>query len=91
MTIKEAIKLIRELPTVCYYADAYGGPIDDKPELYIKALQMAITALERQDGEKPFYNGVDYECPYCETTIVNGAKPWYCDICGQHIDWTEGE
>ena len=52
-----------------------------------EALDMAIAALEKQEGKKPVYNGVNCECPFCNTTIEIDMKPWYCDICGQRIDW----
>ena len=47
MTNKEAIRLIRNLPTMCEFTDAYGEPIDS--DAYYKAVDMAISALQAQD------------------------------------------
>ena len=47
MTNKEAIRLIRNLPTMCEFTDAYGEPIDS--DVYYKAVDMAISALQTQD------------------------------------------
>ena len=87
MEIKEAIERLR----FTYDPLTYGIPMDENgEEAKIRdAIAMAISALEKQDGKKPFYNGVNYECPYCNATIINGVKPWYCDICGQRIDWSD--
>ena len=47
MDNQEAIRLIRNLPTMCEFADAYGEPIDS--DAYYEAVDMAISALEKQD------------------------------------------
>ena len=44
MTNQEAIRLIRNLPTMCEFADAYGEPIDS--DAYYEAVDMAISALQ---------------------------------------------
>lgn len=74
MTNTEAIEILKKLGRI--------GPY----ERY-EATCMAISALEKQEGKKPVYNGVNCECPFCNTTIETDMKPWYCDICGQRIEW----
>ena len=47
MDNQEAIRLIRNLPTMCEFTDAYGEPIDS--DAYYEAVEMAISALEAQE------------------------------------------
>jgi hypothetical protein len=42
MTNQEAIRLIRNHPTMCEFPDAYGKP-------YYDAVDMAISALQAQE------------------------------------------
>jgi hypothetical protein len=43
MTNQEAIRLIRNHPTMCEFPDAYGKP-------YYEAIDMAISALQEKDS-----------------------------------------
>ena len=47
MTNQEAIRLIRNLPTMCEFTDAYGDQIDS--DAYYEAVDMAISALQAQE------------------------------------------
>ena len=47
MDNQEAIRLIRKLPTMCEFTDAYGEPIDS--DAYYEAVDIAISALQGQD------------------------------------------
>ena len=47
MDNQKAIRLMRNLPTMCEFTDAYGEPIDS--DAYYEAVDMAISALEAQD------------------------------------------
>ena len=47
MDNQEAIRLIRNLPTMCEFTDAYGEPIDS--DAYYEAVDIAISALQGQD------------------------------------------
>ena len=49
MANKEAIRLIRNLPTMCEFTDAYGEPIDS--DAYYEAVDMAISALKAQEAK----------------------------------------
>ena len=48
MTKQEAVRLIRNLPTMCEFTDAYGEPIDS--DAYYEAVDMAISALQEKDS-----------------------------------------
>lgn len=67
-----------------------------------EALDMAISALERQEGKKPAHEASIYKCftcPTCKNVIdhfeefVPGQKTRilykYCHFCGQRIDWSD--
>lgn len=47
MTNQKAIRLIRNLPTMCEFTDAYGEPIDS--DAYYEAVDIAISALQAQE------------------------------------------
>lgn len=53
MTNQEAIRLIRNLPTMCEFTDAYGDPIDS--DAYYEAVDMAISALQAQELSETQY------------------------------------
>ena len=46
MDNQEVIRLIRNLPTMCEFTDAYGEPIDS--DYYYEAVDIAISALQAQ-------------------------------------------
>ena len=65
-------------------------------QYHVEALQMAISALEKQVPKKPNYykeedifvknlSFVYTYCPVCEKEIV--MDDMYCGCCGQAIDW----
>ena len=49
-------------------------------------------AIEKQKAKKPIekelYNIPYYICPVCHSRLMD--KQFYCDECGQAIDWEEG-
>jgi len=47
MNNQEAIRLIRNLPTMCEFVDAYGEPVDS--DAYYEAVDIAISALQAQE------------------------------------------
>lgn len=49
MTNREAIRLIRNHPTMCEFTDAYG-------KLYYEAVDMAISALQEQELKQEVKN-----------------------------------
>jgi len=76
MTNQEAIRLIRNLPTMCEFADAYGKPIDS--DAYYEAVDKAISALEKQIPKKPIRIDKNKEidgnwkkvCPWCGRILI---------------------
>ena len=53
MDNQEAVRLIRNLPTMCEFTDAYGGQIDS--DAYYEAVDMAISALQAQERAESLY------------------------------------
>ena len=55
------------------------------------AINLAISALEKQIPEKPkqytdTFKMTYYFCPICEYVRITGNQK-RCDVCGQKIDW----
>lgn len=63
------------------------------------AAEIAVEAMKRQIPKEPKYKAEDrfvknhfteYSyCPVCKKEVVAGDM--FCVMCGQAIDWTEGE
>ena len=91
MTPKKAIRLIRALPTMCEFTDAYGTPIDS--DAYYDAVDMAISALEKQIPKKVRITTSTKRCATCGRQLsgIGNIHPErnYCQRCGQAIDWGE--
>ena len=90
MTNQEAIKRIEEHIAIHKYRESHAMHI-------VEALEMAISALEKQIPEIPKYKEEDRfvkncfawytYCPKCRCEINTGDM--YCAVCGQEIDWEE--
>lgn len=84
MEIKEAIWIIEQLINVCLAPITVGEK---------KALQMAISALEKQVEKKPYPDDDNsiLACPYCGSGEYlynpDENENQYCGQCGQKIDW----
>ena len=93
MTASETIEWIKELKGSDEILEFYYA------ESFIKALDMAIWALEKQISKKP--TPIDYEkyidvidnarflrgaywCPNCKHVVKSGS---FCSDCGQKLDW----
>ena len=94
MTNQKAIEHIKNIE-IYSYQDGYT---DEARE----ALDMAISALEKQIPKKPEqsktprygmgYEYYDWHCPTCGRFLAfETSKGGHHCICGQAIDWTEGE
>ena len=94
----EAIELLRNmLPEKVSYANLVGASncygdkyVYENPEPY--AIELAISALEKQIPKKP--HGVDgfhnsEHCEICEKELYE--KYNYCPECGQALDWSEDD
>lgn len=86
MTEREAIKRIKECRNTPNF----------QPYIYMnEALNMAIKALEKQIGVKPYkkktYEGAAYICVSCGAwlTAYPAIMPKYCNVCGQKLDWSD--
>jgi hypothetical protein len=51
----------------------------------LSALDLAISALEKQIAKKPVFAGGRYNCQ-CGWDICRDKQP-YCMMCGKAIDW----
>lgn len=98
MTIQEAIGNIEDIlrNTALY---------DESIEYDYDWLEIAKSALEKQTPKKliidnrniHYFNYKDYLCPCCKKRIITkidgdfiaGRKSYYCDNCGQALDWSE--
>ena len=84
MTYKEAIEILQEEHDYC-----------QEMSYVIKALEMAIDALEKQIPKKPiirktedYFGYTEYIlCPNCEKVEFGYERPCFCRLCGQAIDW----
>lgn len=90
MTIRDAIDLLhgRKL----YMSMGFLSNEAEWVKSNNEAIDMAISALEKQEGKKPspFWPCLGKErtyrqCPVCGSTSI--AE--YCARCGQCIDWSD--
>ena len=91
MTIEDALYYISNVYTNLVQTDS------QKAEPY----KIAITALNKQIGAKPYKIGNEWEtqilCPQCnyrfysviDGEMIAGNQSLYCPCCGQRIDWEE--
>lgn len=64
------------------------------PMEYAVAFEAAIEALEKQIAKKPKKTRDGNLACQCGLVVQTGFKRhnrYYCDICGQAIDWSEEE
>lgn len=66
---------------------------------FIKALDLSVSALEKQIPKKPVIVGEeyifekdewekDYECSICGNPYADDS---FCSCCGQKLDWSDAE
>lgn len=76
MENREAIEILRDMGGCCSSDNEYI------------ACDMAISALEKQEGKKPKLVSKHFtweECPNCGSIFFSS----YCGECGQRIDWSD--
>ena len=61
-----------------------------------KVFWLAIKiAIEKQIQKKPRFYAHNYYCSVCDNLVGNNEFEWqrfkYCDVCGQKLDWGDGE
>lgn len=77
MTNAEAIEILRKKIVPCVKHSAWE-----------EAVNMAISALKKQEGKKPVAVSAKstwVKCPVCGSTVIDE----YCVKCGQKILWEE--
>lgn len=85
MTPKEAIKILEVAKTEVEW---------DYPLDYAIAIDTAIEALEKQIPKKPITTKDGNKSCSCGLVVRTGYIRnclYYCDNCGQAIDWSEEE
>lgn len=98
MTYQEANALVDDFSFV------YKGKSISK-EMLIECREVIHKALEKKIPKKPIINEENinyvnykiYMCPCCKKQIIKkidgdifvGKIPYYCDNCGQALNWSE--
>ena len=95
MTPKEAIRRIKEHNRIHFQKEKGKCPF------ITEALNMAISALEKQIPKKPDYEGDGFDedgyliydtwiCPNCEHKYEVDYDDYdFCPNCGQAFDWSD--
>ena len=83
MKIEKAIETLKDMRSI------FGERSHNQYSL--PALDLAISALEKQIPKKPkqytdIFKMTYYFCPICEYVRIIGNQK-RCDVCGQKIDW----
>ena len=78
MTYEEAIEILQEEHDYC-----------QEMSYVIKALEMAIEALEKRIPKKPYWEYGGCHCKSCGFDVL--SDEYFCPLCGQAIDWEENE
>ena len=63
----------------------YGISHDIFSEPVTTYAKMAVAALEKQIPMKPILINGRFDCPACHSN--NRSLDYYCDKCGQKLDW----
>ena len=85
MTLEEAITILKIAKTEV----EWNYPLD-----YAIAIDTAIEALEKQIPKKPITTKDGNKSCSCGLVVQTGYIRnclYYCDNCGQAIDWSEEE
>lgn len=92
MTPQEAITIFKD------QSKQFAAKADGAYEYndFIKAKEVAITALEKQIPKKPLKSdrqeirySLTYDCPNCGKKFTGAGIANYCYHCGQALDWQE--
>ena len=80
MTYEKALRIFKDNCFGCSFKDKYCK--DCK-------THIAIEALEKQIPKKPYWENGVWHCKSCGLYIFNDE--YFCPVCGQAIDWSDGE
>lgn len=86
MTIRDAIELLQGRKL--YMSMGFLSNEAEWVKSNNEAIDMAIAALEQQEGKKPIAVNAKstwVKCPVCGSTEIDE----YCEKCGQKILWEE--
>jgi predicted RNA-binding Zn-ribbon protein involved in translation (DUF1610 family) len=97
--LERAINLLKHRAEIIRDMIAYNMNFEPKSdnsslEEQKKAMDVAISSLEKQIPKKPINENDDFsifDCPSCGKTIVyldDKTVHKHCLICGQAIDWS---
>jgi len=87
MTNREAIA---SLKTLCNTCTMFPKCVNNKPECF-QAIEMAISALEKQMPMKPLPQEMDIDgraitpCGFCGEELPHNSLYDFCPHCGQRI------
>lgn len=87
MTYEEALNFNQKWTAKQAFNDLERYLLRQEPPA-MKAVAVAMQALEKQTPKKPVKEMGEIVCPTCETLV--GSRP-YCGYCGQAIDWSKEE
>lgn len=89
MNNTKALKILNEnLQVAIHDCDGLNLECEQDQQEQVKALQIAVNAVEKQIPKKPVKTAREIVCPTCGTLV--GSSP-YCRYCGKAIDWSEKE
>ena len=80
MTNEEAIENLKYL---------ISDDCTDTQHDFVKEIKIAIEALEKQIPKKPYWENGVWHCKSCGLYIF--SDEYFCPVCGQAIDWRDGE
>ncbi|MDF2543460.1 MAG: hypothetical protein K0S47_3178 [Herbinix sp.] len=93
--LERAINLLKHRAEIIRDMIAYNMNFEPKSdnsslEEQKKAMDVAISSLEKQIPKKRY---IKFPCSYCPTCNENitDESPNYCPNCGQSIDWSVEE
>lgn len=95
MTTEKALEILQEIK--CDFKNKCCTSIDLGN---IEAIDVAISALEKQIPKKPifkykaFFSFDGYCCPNCNNYIKSKKdpiRPNHCEKCGQALDWSDSD
>lgn len=92
MTSDEAKEAIKQLASLIINSQLFHRDEGDIWEKDIEALRIAIKAVEKQIPKKPITTLDGCKACSCGLVLQGGNKRrclYYCDRCGQRINWEE--
>ena len=89
MNNTKALKILnKNLQVAVHDCDGLNPECEQEQQEQVKALQIAVKAVEKQIPKKPRKTRSEIVCPTCNTLV--GSSP-YCRYCGQALDWSDTE